>query len=159
MTKRRLMGRLTDKWSPRALRALAAALCVSAGSLPAYAIETFVCDDGRVLTLTQEQVKVLVETDPCIAKYFGRDIGVAVPAAAAVVEPEEPPPAVPVDLPLPERRPEDVTAQLRALEVDPTAPAGERKPVEIADVPSDFRNVHIINGKKGSGPEYFQHTR
>ncbi|MBU2582347.1 MAG: hypothetical protein KJ622_11580 [Alphaproteobacteria bacterium] len=140
-----------------ALGTLAAALFAAAA--PSHAVETFVCDDGRVLTLTSEQVDVLVLTDPCIAKYYGREIdpgqaAVAVPAPVEAVV--EQPPAVPVDLPLPERRPDEIAAQLRTLEVDPTAPAGERKPVEIADVPSDFRNVHIINGAKGADPEYFR---
>lgn len=131
-------------------------------TLPAAAVETFVCDDGRVLTLTQEQVQVLVNTDPCIAKYYGRDIGAA-PAPLAdptiVAEPVEPPPAIPIDLPLPEKRPDDVAAKLRELADDSTAPAGMRKPVEIADVPSDFRNVHIINGARGGEPEYYQHSQ
>lgn len=138
---------------------LACALCAAVAATPAAAVETFVCDDGRVLTLTQEQIAVFVNTDPCIAKYLGRDI--APPAeAAAPPEPEvESPPAVPIDLPLPDRRPEEIAAQLRKLEIDPTAPAAERKPVAIADVPSDFRNVHIINGAKGGEPQYFNHTR
>lgn len=120
---------------------------------PAYAEETFVCDDGRVLTLTQEQVSILVNTDPCIAKYFGREV--IAPAPARV----EPAAAVPLDLPIPVRRPEEIAAKLRSLEIDPTAPAAERKPVEIADVPSDFRNVHVINAGDGSAPQYYQHTR
>ncbi|KUO55423.1 MAG: hypothetical protein APF80_06580 [Alphaproteobacteria bacterium BRH_c36] len=135
--------------------------------LPARAVETFVCDDGRVLTLTSEQVDALVLTDPCIAKYYGRTIDPAASPAPATPQPPstvaapvaEPPPAVPVDLPLPERRPEDIAAKLRTLDVDPTAPAGERPPVAIADVPSDFRNVHIINGAKSGEPQFFKHTR
>ncbi len=118
--------------------------------LPAAAEQTFVCDDGRVLTLTQEQISELVNTDPCIARYFGREIS-APPAVA-------PPPAVPVDLPLPARKPAEIASQLRELAVDPTAPAAAREPVAIADVPSDFRNVHIINAGKGA-PVYYKHTR
>ncbi|MCH9807904.1 MAG: hypothetical protein K0U74_09240 [Alphaproteobacteria bacterium] len=132
---------------------LAAGLATSqmAIAAPAQAAETFVCDDGRVLTLTQDEVAVLVRTDPCIAKYFGREI-VAPPPAAPVA-------AVPLDLPLPERKPQDIASKLRALEIDPTAPGAQRKPVAIADVPSDFRNVHIINGGSAAAPQYYQHTR
>ncbi len=119
-------------------------------ALPAAAEETFVCDDGRVLTLTQEQVSELVKTDPCIAKYFGREIS-ASPVA-------EPPAAVLVNMPLPVRKPEAVASPLRELKDDPTAPAAAREPVAIADVPSDFRNVHIINAGKGA-PAYYKHTR
>ena len=139
---------------------LGGAVLMAVAAAPASAVETFVCDDGRVLTLTQQQVEVLVNTDPCIAKYFGRTIApdaAASPAPATVAA--EPPPAVPIDLPLPERRPEEIAAKLRKLDIDPTAPAGERKPVAIADVPSDFRNVHVINGANGGEPRYFQHTR
>lgn len=132
--------------------AIAAALAgglVGLAALPAAAAETFVCDDGRVLTLTQEQVSVMVNTDPCIAKYYGREISVA-PAA-------ETPPAVATDVPLPTRKPEEIAA-LRELSVNPTAPAAARKPVAVADVPSDFRNVHIINSGEGA-PQYYKHTR
>jgi len=65
---------------------------------------------------------------------------------------------VPADLPLPTRKPEEIAAQLRELPVNPTAPAAVRKPVAIADVPSDFRNVHIINSGEGA-PQYYKHTR
>ena len=135
---------------------LAIAAAVSGGMMfavpqPVAAEETFVCDDGRVLTLTQEQISVLVQTDPCIARYFGREIS----APRAV----EPPPAVPVDLPLPTRKPAQVASQLRESAVNPTAPAAAREPVAIADVPSDYRNVHIINAGKGGAPAYFKHTR
>jgi hypothetical protein len=133
-----------------AIAACLAGCLVSVAPLPAAAVETFVCDDGRVLTLTQEQISELVNTDPCIAKYFGRNIS-ASPVA-------EPPPAVPVDLPLPARKPQEIASQLRELKVDPTAPAAAREPVAIADVPSDFRNVHIINAGKGA-PAYYKHTR
>ncbi len=142
--------------------ALTVAILFAAAATPAAAVETFVCDDGRVLTLTQEQISVLVNTDPCIAKYYGRGVApgaVAAPAPVPAAPVVEPPPAVPVDLPLPDRRPEEIAAQLRKLDIDPTAPAAELKPVAIADVPSDFRNVHIINGPKGGEPQYFQHTR
>lgn len=144
--------------------ALAGGIFLAAAASPAAAVETFVCDDGRVLTLNQDQVSVLVKTDPCIAKYHGRDIApqAAPPAAAQPATPliaAEPSPAVPVDLPLPQRKPADIAAKLRTLKVDPTAPAAERKPVAIADVPSDFRHVHIINGANGGEPEYYQHTR
>jgi len=138
--------------------ALASSLLIAVAATPAEAVETFVCDDGRVLTLTQEQVSVLINTDPCIAKYFGRDLVPGAPAAPTI-QAAEPPPAVPVDLPLPERRPEDIAASLRKLKVDPTAPAAQRKPVAIADVPSDFRNVHVINGANGGEPRYFKHDR
>lgn len=133
-----------------AIAAVLAGGLVGLAALPAAAAETFVCDDGRVLTLTQEQVSVMVNTDPCIAKYYGREISVA-PAA-------ETRPAVPADLPLPTRKPEEIAAQLRELPVNPTAPAAVRKPVAIADVPSDFRNVHIINSGEGA-PQYYKHTR
>lgn len=117
---------------------------------PLAAEETFVCDDGRVLTLTQAQISEMVQTDPCIAKYFGREIS----ARPAV----EPPPAVPVDLPLPTRKPAQIATQLRDSAVNPTAPAAAREPVAIADVPSDYRNVHIINAGKGA-PAYYKHSR
>lgn len=137
-------------FSLSALSAALLAATLAAG--PAAAAETFVCDDGRVLTLTQEQVNVLVNTDPCIAKYFGRTIAPQVPA-------EPPPAAIAVDVPPPERKPEQLAAELRRLKIDPTAPASLVKPVEIADVPSDFRNVHVINGGTSGSPEYYKHTR
>ena len=139
--------------TPKLLKFAFAAVLASVTLLlavPAGAAETFVCEDGRVLTLTQDQVAVLVNTDPCIAAYFGRQV--VAPARVA------PPPAVPLDLPLPERKPEEIAAKLRSLEIDPTAPAAERKPVAIADVPSDFRNVHIINRGSATSPQYYQHT-
>jgi hypothetical protein len=173
---------------------LAAFAVLTVAATPAGATETFVCDDGRVLTLTQEQISTLVETDPCIAKYYGREVAHTAAPAAAEAAPASPEPiaaepqpltahpfaaqplasppsaanpypaetaseSIPADLPLPERRPEDIAAKLRSLKVDPTAPAGERKPVEIADVPSDYRNVHIINGGKSGEPQFYHHTR
>lgn len=161
------------------LLGLTAACCVGLAIIigPAQAEETFICDDGRVLTLRPEQVEALVATDPCIAKYYGREVTKApppqlaqppspqpVPAfetapAAAPTPAAEPPPAVPVDLPLPQRKPASIAGKLRTLRVDPTAPAAERKPVAVADVPSDFRNVHIINAGKVGAPEYYRHTR
>lgn len=147
----------------RAAACLAAALLGSLVAASAHASETFVCDDGRVLTLTPEQVNVLVETDPCIARHFGREIAAPQPVAAPEPQPAlEPdaPSAVSLDLPLPERKPAEIAARLRrGLHGEATAPAGERKPVEIADVPSDFRNVHIINGGSGAEPEYFRHAQ
>lgn len=133
-----------------AIAAAAVGCMMFAVARPLAAEETFVCDDGRVLTLTQAQISEMVQTDPCIAKYFGREIS----ARPAV----EPPPAVPVDLPLPTRKPAQIATQLRDSAVNPTAPAAAREPVAIADVPSDYRNVHIINAGKGA-PAYYKHSR
>ncbi len=151
---------------------------------PATAEETFICDDGRVLTLRPDQIEALIQTDPCIAKYYGRPIPAA-PAPQPATQPapyqpqpleqpgapqaqpafdtsppaEEPPPAVPVDVPIPQRKPAEIAKKLRSLQVDPTAPAAERQPVAVADVPSDFRNVLIINAGKAGSPEFYKHTR
>ncbi len=138
--------------APRTLSLLAALSCAAiVGAVPVAAEETFVCDDGRVLTLTQDEIRVLVQTDPCIAQHYGSTVA-AEPAA-------EPPPAVPVDLPLPTRKPEEIVAKLRALDEEATSPAGESEPVAIADVPSDYRNVHIINGGSAEAPEYYRHMQ
>ncbi|MEQ8823590.1 MAG: hypothetical protein RIC14_04365 [Filomicrobium sp.] len=160
--------------------ALLCGLVAGLGATNAIADETFVCDDGRVLTLRPEQVEALIETDPCIAKYYGREVKVPRPSAASPraatpspgvdpayqLAPATPPvaaapttPPVALDIPLPERGPRRAAAKLRSLKVDPTAPAAERKPVAIADVPSDYRNVHIINAGDESNPAYFNHTR
>lgn len=165
---------------------MASVMAISAGlaTSPATAEETFICDDGRVLTLRPDQVEALIQTDPCIAKYYGRPLPAApapqpatqpapeqpapfeqpaAPQAEPAFDPapaaEEPPPAVPVDVPVPQRKPDDIANKLRALQVDPTAPAAERQPVAVADVPSDFRNVLIINAGKAGSPEFYKHTR
>ena len=165
---------------------MASVVAIGAGlvAAPAIAEETFICDDGRVLTLRPDQVEELIQTDPCIAKYYGRPLPAApVPQPATQPAPQQPapveqpvapqaepafdttpaaeqaPPAVPVDVPIPQRKPDDIANKLRALQVDPTAPAAERQPVAVADVPSDFRNVLIINAGKAGSPEFYKHTR
>jgi len=166
---------------------LAALGAVIAASLlvvpPLMADESYVCDDGRVVTVRFGELEKLARTDPCIARYLSRRSGplAAQPAAAEA--------AIEVDIPLPGRRPAVTTASAGA-DVAPrhaetevivhyeAPPAGEAAVLkarveqiafrrashhfysneQLSARPVDFRNVPIINAAPGE-PDTFHHTR
>ncbi|MDX2289029.1 MAG: hypothetical protein NW217_09440 [Hyphomicrobiaceae bacterium] len=137
---------------------------------PGLANETFVCEDGSIVTVLPGQLEAMKRTDPCVAAHYGIRRGGEDQRGAA------PPPApapvasfAPADAPLPERKPNDEIAdKLRALEspdalarstrdVPLSVAAGGQSPGASA-APSDFRNVYILNAPAGA-ERYFRHTR
>lgn len=142
---------------------------------PAGAQQTFECEDGGLVTVLPGQLELMKRTDPCVARHFQQP-----PAAENLsdYEPyqpyqemeqaplEQPAPAVsslaPTDVPLPSRKPEETYIAgfgplgegFRSAGVEED---GAAQPA-AAEIKSDYRNVHIING--GSGPpRFYQHTR
>jgi hypothetical protein len=96
----------------------------------ARADETFVCDGGRLVRAKSADIETLKRTDVCIAQYFG----------LSVADAAEPAPA-----PMLAR---DVTSE----QAGTTGRVIE--PLPPLRLPSDHRNVVILNAPPGQSP-YF----
>lgn len=150
-------------------------IAVALATSPARAQQTFECEDGGLVTVLPGQLELMKRTDPCVARHFQQP-----PAAENMLgydpyQPyqeieqapfEEPAPAVsslaPTDAPLPSRKPEETyIAGFGPLGEGFRSAGGEETGAaqpSAAEIKSDYRNVHIING--GSGPpRFYQHTR
>lgn len=90
---------------------------------PVRADETYVCENGRTVTVRFGELEKAARTDPCLARYMaGRSPSLArslMPAALANPEPATP--AVPVEVPLPVRKPPVVQARSAVQEAPPHA--------------------------------------
>lgn len=75
---------------------------------PVRADETYVCEDGRTITVRFGELEKLAQTEPCIARYVkARPLRMAPPAQAAVSQP-----VAFMDVPLPVRKPPILKAEI-----------------------------------------------
>lgn len=165
---------------------LLALLALIIWAAPVRADETYICEDGRAVTVKFGEIEKLSRTDPCIAKYVSRRaplLSTQLPSAAT-----REPPAVVAELPLPARKPEIVNASAKsdnntrygateiivhheAPPVDYSVSQPRVEPVVFRHVshhfhsnealpkgPADYRRVPIINAGPGE-PKIFYHTR
>jgi hypothetical protein len=117
------------------------ALLAGAWAEQAKADETFVCPDGGLVHAKSEDVPHLKRTNPCVAAYFGLTVSAVHPAdsheAAKAANAAGAPPS-------PATRPAGPAAG-DASPARQSAAAPPKKP------PSDYRNVHVLNGGNGGG--------
>lgn len=148
-------------------------ISIALAASAAHAQETFECEDGGLVTVLPGQLELMKRTDPCVARHFQGS-----PAAEGYsdyqpyqeeVDPSpvwQPAPAAsslaPTDVPLPSRKPEEtyIAGFGPFGESFRSAGSGEDGTLRpaAAEIKSDYRNVHIINGGSGS-PRFYQHTR
>lgn len=152
-------------------------------AMPAAADETYVCEEGRIVTVRFGELAELARTDPCIARYLSQRSGALAP------QPKTPVLPIKLDVPLPERKPAIAIAPIgpgvaprhAATEIivhheapPPVEAEGLRPRVEqiafrraghhfysneeLPKGPADFRNVPIINATPGE-TGIFHHTR
>ncbi len=106
-----------------ALLLFAVVFCVMAA--PAHADETYVCEDGRTVTVRFGELAKLAKTEPCIARYLSaRPSGLVLPASSAPLASADPQPTALGDVPLPVRKPPILKVQI-APELGPSHPATE----------------------------------
>jgi hypothetical protein len=128
---------------------------------PAKAAEVFVCEGGRLVRVKPGELERLKRTDPCIARYFGLSIGgpeterpEAAPAEAEPFtpqprsgrQPRDGGPMTPIAHGSEEDRGETVGRVIEA--------AAEPKETRRPKLPSDHRNVLLLNAEPGASP-YF----
>lgn len=153
----------------RTISAPALMIAVALAMSPARAQQTFECEDGGLVTVLPGQLELMKRTDPCVARHFQQPSGYDPYQPYQEMEQApvaEPAPAVsslaPTDVPLPSRKPEETyIAGFGPLGEGFRSAGGEESGAAqpaAAEIESDYRNVHIING--GSGlPRFYQHTR
>ena len=101
----------------------------------AHAAQTFLCDGGRVLQVELQDLERLKREDACVASHYG-----------IVAKP----------VPLPVQRP--VRTVVRAFKGSKTPAPADREIGGRVQVTTNFRNVRIINARRGS-VGWFQHRR
>ena len=114
----------------------------------ARADETFVCEGGRLVRAKTADLERLKRTDECIARYFGlsvADVETSLDAVAPVVAPA----GVPAAEPAAATKVRDVGSD-PATTVGRVTEAGPARP----KLPSDYRNVLLLNHAPGASP-YF----
>jgi hypothetical protein len=115
----------------------------------ARADEVFVCEGGRLVRATAGELELLKRTDECIARYFGRsvaDVETSIEALNART-------ATPV---VPAGRSAAVPARVAGQDTAVTSGTVAEAAAEPArpKLPSDYRNVLLLNPAPGASP-YF----
>lgn len=98
------------------------ALAAIAMATSGLADESYVCDDGRIVTVRFGELEKLSRTDDCIAKHLARR-GAA--ALQPVAQPLPLPPTAAVDVPLPVRKPAIAIAAAGAAAATAAAAAAD----------------------------------
>jgi len=134
-----------------ALSWAAAVIALASTGLDAKADESFVCEDGSVVTVRPGDLEIMKRTNACVAAYSG---------GLAATQP---------DVPLPVRKP----VMVAAAESAPRTAAGEGLETgslqdetgamdageQVADRPKGtYRRVYILNAKPGASA-WFDHVQ
>jgi hypothetical protein len=119
----------------RILAGSAVALGLGVMTEGAHAGQTFMCTDGRLLQVKLADLERMKRQEPCVAAYYG----IAVQS-----------------VPLPVQRP--ALPSKPALKGAQAETAMPREIGNMAEAASNYRNVRIINARRGQ-PAWFTHAR
>lgn len=124
--------------------------------------EAYVCDGGRLVYVKLGELEHLKRTDPCIAGYYGLEIGKGTAAEKQVADK---PGSDGVRNEVPEGGAEkglalerEALAQSKAVVAAIPAVASAKPKKAVIAAPADFRNVLIINATPGT-ESIFRHER
>lgn len=143
-----------------------ALLAMLAATPAARADDAYVCDEGRLVYARPETLEKLKQTDPCIAGYYGIDLGKSkVVANAAKPAPAflKAPTATPSEAASANQRASANRAGRHAPAAAPAPPVSALKST-ISTSPTqpapntNFRDVRVLNAAPGSATT-FHHAR
>ena len=148
---------------------LAGLVAVAVPISSARSDETYICDNGRTVTVRFGELEKLASTDPCIAKYIARRTGSSI-APESSVKPAPAPalePVVDVYVPLPVRKPvlmqaampanADDAAQTAMAAARQLAKQGSNDIIVDQEMAPPSRVTHGLGGPR-SMPVVFRHA-
>lgn len=130
-------------------------VCLVGFQGPARAAETFVCAAGSTVTVQSNQIEWMKRTNACVARYYGLEVGDDPGGASSNATVGR------YSVPLPERRPQFISAALKAqkaLRDTAGMVTGSVGELDAADERGTFRRVLILNAAPGKS-RWYNHTR